>query len=262
MPIAGGNSDKGAKSKFRIRIDKSSMLPQFRTSGVDEFTFSEDAPENLTLSKAANYTEDNITGRSEPYLSYGYSLGTKINFTGKLVARGEPKDRNIPMEILGGGLGLTGRFVSGASQFIGIAGKTTSAGFNALYPGESKPNEIATITFQEVTQKVAWLEALTYPQYDAQGVAYPPPRVWLQYGANFNRRGLVTDVNFTFHGPWEVTSMLCMYVECNIGFIEINKSPKGYLDVRSITQPEFSPTPTTGFGVQSAIDNARSIAGL
>lgn len=257
--------DRKNRNRLKLIIDRTSMLPENRLE-IDELTFSEDAPSQVNISKGAHYHEDNVIGRSEPYLSYGYSMSTKVNFTGKLVALGQEKDRNIPMEFIGGALGLTGRFVGGAATYIGIGGSVISEAINQetinrLF-GQESSNETALTTFTEVTQKVAWLDALQNPQYDSQGKAYPPPRVWLKFGQNFKKRGVIDSVSFVLQGPWEVRTLLCMQVDCQISFIEVNTAPKSYRDVRNISGPELSEAPDTGFNGEDAIDNARSLAGL
>lgn len=245
---------------FRIVLDEQTLLPNNRSQGEASYLEFSELPEGLSFSKSANYREDAVLGRSEPYISYENSSPTRFTFTAKLVATGSPKDRSFYNGIIAGALGLTGRFVANTQQFIGIAG-TIASNVAGLSTG-ADTQEIVDTTFREVTQKVAWLEALTYPQIDDSGITYQPPMVNLMYGQNLLRHGVITNVNFVLRGPWEMQTLLCMVVECNIQFMEVNKVPKGYLNVRNITEPKVETLPTQGFTARKALDNVRSIAGL
>lgn len=241
---------------FRIVLDETTLLPNNRSVGAESFVEFSELPENLSFTKSANYNEDAVLGRSEPYQTYANSAATQFSFTAKLVATGSPKDQSLFAEVLAGALGLTGRFVSGASQFIGAAGNLLTG-----TPGIDTQKVVNT-TFQEVTRKVAWLEALLYPQYDDSGITYAPPMVNLMYGQNLLRHGVINNIQFTLRGPWEITTLLCMVVECQVRFTEVNKIPKGYLNVRNLNKPKPQIDPTSAFSVRKAIDNARSLSGL
>ncbi len=244
---------------FRIVLDEQTMLPNNRSVGAESFVEFAELPENLTFTKTAVYNEDAVLGRSEPYQTYSNSTPTTFTFAAKLVATGSPKDRGIFTEVLSGALGLTGRFVSGASQIIGNVGVAATI---KRFDQGTNAEEVVSATYQEVTRKVAWLEALLFPQYDDQGITYAPPMVNLMYGQNLLRHGVITNISFTLKGPWELTTLLCMVVECNIQFTEVNKIPKGYLNVRNIQPPKPQIDATTGFKPRKVIDNVRSIAGL
>lgn len=247
---------------FRIVLDEKTLLPNNRSSadgsilGAQSFVEFSELPETLSYSKSANYNEDAVLGRSEPYQTYANSAAATFNFTAKLVATGSPKDQKLVTALLSGALGLTGRFVSSTTQVVGIAGNIVSN-----TPGIDTQSVVDT-TFQEVTRKVAWLEALMYPQYDDQGITYAPPMVTLVYGQNFTRHGVITNINFTLKGPWETTTLLCMVVECVVQFTEVNKVPQGYLNVRNILKAKIQSDNTSGFRPRRVIDNVRSLSGL
>lgn len=254
--MASTTTTQTPKNVFRIVLDEQTLLPNNRSAGAESFVEFSELPENLSFTKSANYNEDPVLGRSEPYQTYANSSATRFNFTAKLVATGSPKDRGVFSEVIAGALGLTGRFVSGTSQFLGIAGNLLTGS-----PGVDT-EKVVTTTFQEVTRKVAWLESLLYPQYDDSGITYAPPMVNLMYGQNLLRHGVIDNINFVLQGPWEMTTLLCMVVECTVSFREVNKIPKGYLNVRNITRPEIQRDNAGGFTVRKAIDNARSLSGL
>lgn len=270
MPTTFNSTGTLPANVFRIILDSMTLLPNNRlASGQDDYVEFAEFPKDLTISKSANYSEDAILGRSEPYKVYQHSSGTRITFVARLVAMGTQKERGIEMEILGGALGLTGRFVGASMPFIGPAGNLASIALSggktakaALGMAEPSSEDVATTTFLEVTKKAAWLEALTYPQYDAQGRAYPPPMVWLVYGQNFNRHGIMRDITIQYEGPWEMSTLLCMVVSCTVRFEEVNSTPNGYTNVRNISRLSGAQISGGGFGARSAIDNVRSVAGL
>jgi hypothetical protein len=189
-----------------------------------------------------------------------------MTFSARLVATGSPKEQGLIMDIASGALGLTGRFVNSLAPWAGAAvaaaGKLGSSVYNAVAGNSDLEQEKIDITFQEVTRKVAWLEALMYPQYDDSGVSYPPPMVWLMYGQNLLRHGIIKDINFNLQGPWEMQTLLCMVIDCNVQFQEVNRAPKGYLDARNIKQPTKETVASGGINPRSVIDNVRSISGL
>jgi hypothetical protein len=256
------------KNTFRMTIDQSSMLPNNRLGEAarqeDYIEFAE-LPREFSLSKSANYQEDQVLGRSEPYVTYANSGPTRMTFSARLVATGTPAERGLAMDIAGGALGLTGRFVNNLAPWAGaavaVAGKLGNA-VSALFGDSDLDQEKINITFAEVTQKMAWLEALLHPQYDDSGISYPPPMLYLMYGQNLLRHGIVKDVTFSMGGPWEMQTLLCMVVDCNIQFQEVNKAPKGYLDARNIKQPVAQDVAAGGINARSVIDNVRSISGL
>lgn len=258
--MASTTTTQTPNNVFRIILDERTMLPNNRSVGAESFVEFSELPENLSFQKSANYHQDAVLGRSEPYQTYANSSATIFTFTARLVATGSLRDRGVLMEVIAGALGLTGRFVSGSSQVTGAAGNLTTAALGANKGISAE--EVVSATFQEVTRKVAWLEALLYPQYDDQGITYPPPMVNLMYGQNLLRHGVITNINFVLRGPWEMTTLLCMVVECNVVFTEVNKVPSGYLNVRNLLPPKPQIDTSSGFRPRKIIDNIRSLSGL
>lgn len=242
--ITGAVADRKNQRLFRIEIDSSTLIAENRTAGTQEggkggeeiLEFSE-LPENLTLNKSAYWNNEQIPGRGEPWKNYAATSPTRINFTAKLVAMGGTNDRKGLLDIAGTGLGLAGRFISPTQPFLGIAGNAISA---AADPGSVianflgiEPDDKIPITFDEVHRKIAFLESLLHPQIDNLGRSFPPPSVFLCYGENFRRRGVIMDVSFVYKGPWEINTLMCMQVECNIVFEEANAAPKSHNQVKN-----------------------------
>jgi hypothetical protein len=249
-------------SPFKIQIVQSTLLyaPDQGTGerqGLSTLVFPE-LPENLVLSKSATYNDEVVPGRTEPWKSYSSSEPTRVSFTVRFLAQGEPKSRGLPLAIAGGGLSLANRFgPEKARPFLGIAGNAIG-----LAASLGKQNDVLQVTFFEVHLKVAFLESLVYAQYDAFGRAYPPPKVQLIYGQNFDFTGVVRSVSFVYRGPWEIESLLCMLVEASIEFEESNPAPKGYLEVQSREVPRRTGKDPGLLSGQLAIDAARSAFGL
>jgi len=254
--MASAKSRSPGANKLVVMLDTKSVLPYSLNEGVATYQELTHLPD-VSLSASASYHDDNLLGRSEPFKSYSFSNPTQISFTGLIVVEGELKDRNIATELTAGALGLTGRFVSASAPFIGPAGKLISK----ILPKQAQES-IVKATFLEVTQKAAWFESLTKPQYDLQGYAYPPPHVLIFHGQNFKRRGVITNVHLTYKGPWEVSTLLSMLVEVTLTFQEDNLVPKGFLDVVNLKDPQKVSVEEQPFGAQAAIDNARSLVGL
>lgn len=251
-------------NRFTLLCDTSSVLPKdrFLMMGGVEFCGIPD----VQCQAGASWHEDNILGRSEPYRSFTFSTPTVFSFTGILVATGgKPLGQDLATSIAAGALGLTGRFIGQTQQFIGIAGKAFST-ISGLMNGESQEaveNERIATIFGEVSTKAAWLEALTKPQYDSMGWAYPPPHCYLKHGQNFNRRGVVTGLTLTYKGPWEVNTLLCMVIEAHVTFTQDSETPPSMVDVAAMKQPDrVAVEPTGKYTTQKAIDNARALAGL
>lgn len=258
---------------FYLQIEEESIITDTYGAGVrageDRLEFS-DIPVDVVVQKQANYVEEVIPGRSEPWVNYSHSQATVITFTGRLIAMGgetkfDPNKSEMPnvdtiSAGLGYGLGLGARFYSSTAPFLGVTGNAASLAVNQF---RQSPDIIGTI-YAEVHQKVAWLEALTHPQYDNQGRAFPPPIVWLRLGENFYRRGIIKNVNFSFHGPWEPNTLMSYYVDCNITFQELNITPKGYVDVRlrSLARPEIQKDSVWKNIGREALSMARSAFGI
>jgi hypothetical protein len=261
--MASASTNSPGTNTFSILLDPASVLPSTPNTLLQYIELS--SLPDPTVTSVSNWHEDNILGRSEPYRSYMYSSSNIVSFTGFLVAMGTPQDRDIALSVVGGALGLTGRFVGQAQPFIGPAGKIFSAAYNKLFGRSDKEIQeaVVTSTYNEVTRKARWLEALTKTQYDDQGWAYPAPHVFLQHGQNWKRRGIIQSVSITWKGPWEVSTLLCMVVEAAITFVEDNQTPKSFVEVATGAPPERTPLKDSEYtGVQKAIDNARSLSGL
>jgi hypothetical protein len=262
---AAASRSPGANT-FKITLDLDTLLPGTLFAGVSTGFEMAHIPE-VHVNASSVWHDDNILGRSEPFKSYAYSPNTQISFTGKLVVQGDMKSRNIPTEVLAGALGLTGRFVGSSAPFLGPAGNLASLAMRGqLFEKPSDVQErVVVAVFKEVTQVAAWFEALTKPQYDLMGYAYPPPHVRVQYGQNFTRRGVVGSVNLVYRGPWEVATLLCMEVEVGFTLLEDNKIPKGFLDAANMkteaVKRNYVDPNLYGTG-QAAIDNARALTGL
>jgi hypothetical protein len=243
-------------NKFRISLDERTVLPQDLLLLTPSVSFT-GLPE-VRLQSGASWHDDNIIGRSEPYRSYLYSTGTSISFTGVLIATGGivGKSKDIATAIAAGALGLTGRFIGQSAPFIGPAGKVFSLirnGIPSAAEQEALENErIGTIWF-EVAVQAAWLEALTKPQYDSMGWAYPPPHVWIQHGQNFLKRGLLTSSTITFKGPYEPNTLLSMHVEVEMTFVEDNEIPKSLTDVAGLKFPDRVAPGANEFTTQDAV---------
>jgi hypothetical protein len=252
-------------NKFSISLDKRSVLPSDLLLLRSSLSFT--GLPDVRLQSGAIWHEDNIIGRSEPYRSYLYSTGTTISFTGVLVATGGivGKNKDLATAIAAGALGLTGRFVGQSAPFIGAAGKVFSLirnGIPSAAEQEALENERIGTIYYEVTLQAAWLEALTKPQYDPMGWAYPPPHVWIQHGQNFLKRGLLTNSTITFKGPYEPNTLLSMHVEVDMTFVEDNEIPKSLTDVAWLKFPDRVAPGADKFTTQDAVDNARSLSGL
>jgi hypothetical protein len=198
-----------------------------------------DIPEDLTIYKQANYGEERIPGRSEPWIFYNDSECTIITFTGKLIATGDPKDRDLLMSLLGKGLGYTSRFVPSTAPYLGIAGNAVSM-VNNYFKGKEDP--IPTI-YASVIKKIYWLEALTYPQYNDVGEVYPPPLVRLNFGPTLVRQGVIKNLQVNVRAPWEVSTLMPYYAEARITFMEVNAKPKGFYEaITGMPQPTTKQT--------------------
>jgi len=264
--------DRATRRLFYIKLVPESIISQDWVLSIwDSIDFA-DVPEDMLIQKNAIYNEENIPGRSEPWLSYSHSAGTIINFTGKLVATGNNKELNWLESqgiTAGAALGLAARFFAPVAPFLGIAGNIYNLAKEA--PGMSvaarqkKIIEVIDTVYADVQKKVAWLEALCHAQYDSQGRAYPPPMCVIHFGENFERRGVIKMINFTYHPPWEVNTLMSYHVDCYITFQEVNVSPKSYAQVRRRQSPQYflQPEPSVSEMIgKEALSMARSGLGI
>ena len=237
-------NDRRGVANFRIEIDRQSLLQKNSINVSDNelvITFSE-LPENLTLQKSAIYNDEPIPGRSEPWKVYSYSGSTLIDFNAKLLAMGT--------EITPGALKrsalLAGQVGTQVANRLGIGGEfgVLNTWAPRLYRNiedlatDKSNSELNSVTFEEVHKKAAILESLVYPQYNEDGISFPPPLVWLNYGSNFRRRGIIKDVRLQYMKPWVPDTGLSMIIDCGVVMEEVNFTPKGYSQVRNFQRPE------------------------
>jgi hypothetical protein len=292
MPIPLPPTKRRAGEQFVVRIDPDSLVDgpdrvREAIHGIGDTASSlsialPEIPESVRLSKTANYNDDTVSGRSEPWKTYTSSAPTMIEFSWKFMAEGGSKELgvgDVANQLAGFGLGLVGRFVSGSAPFLGVAGNsvsTTIRSAQALASDQSVESvlgraifghdigDLSFPIFKEIHEKLAWMEALTYPQYDDQGRAYPPPVCWIQFGANFDRRVVVRTVSFDYKGPWEVNTLLCYLVEVSLVCEEVNRIPKGFNEARKASRPPGtvgSPFTPEKLG-KTALELARNTTGI
>ncbi len=236
-----GQYDKTANFLELVIVDRS-LLPSTLESLKDPrdrtIRFSE-LPSQLTMSKDANWVDERVPGRSEPWKVYSESGSTLIDFTAKLVATGVQAEglstlTNLAM--------VTGGQVANRFGVDGLLARVQTVG--GLMRDTVNPNrtiksvlnergeDAKAIVYAEVHQKVAAILALTFPQYDENNIAFPPPLVDLKYAGNFKARCVVKSVRFVYLPPWHHESGMSMNVECQLTLEEVNLVPKGFLDVR------------------------------
>lgn len=225
---------------FYMEILFESLLPEIRRSVKQEdliITFSE-IPDSVNIQKSAMYNDETIPGRSEPWKTYSSSSSTTIDFTAKLVATGMEKSPSI----ISRGVTLAGQVGNklGLGGEIGIASTYAPRIYRNLMSlsQDKKGAELTAAVFEEVHKKAAVLESLVFPQYNEDGIAFPPPLVNLRYGTAITRRGVIRDVRFRYTGPWDVNTGMPMSVEVSVTMEEVNRVPKGHMEVRNFQVPE------------------------
>ncbi len=262
------NDRRGLKS-FQISIVRPSLIARSAVFTGDEelsLEFSE-VPERVVVQKTASYVDEIIPGRSEPWKNYSHSNATVVSFTAKLVATGGGLNSSFASAGLSIAATAVQSFLAPITANVSFPQAQASTASPLVSAGLSVPGRLTSVSLipvimLEVHKRVDWLEALTYPQYDEMGRAFPPPLVHLSHGANFKKRGIIRDVQFTYLPPYEPITLLCMQVECSITFEEVNFTPKGYLDVRNRWDPlkgglnRFTPNK------QDLIGASRSALGL
>lgn len=223
---------------------------------VTTINFSE-IPDNILIQKRAVYNEDVIPGRTEPWLNYSHSEGTIVTFTAKLFAQGQKKEGWNSNGMLGGALGMGARFYSPSAPFLGIGGNVLS-----MLMGDDPVGPTSDI-FKEVHQKAALLQSLTYARYNAQGIAYPPLKVWLVINSVNIMYGVIKEVNLTHKGPYDTNSLMSYLIECYVVFQESNARPKGFADVLLNKAPTMGGTEFDWARAgKSALGTGRSIMGI
>jgi hypothetical protein len=233
-----GQIDKTANF-FELVVVPNSLTPSNQSSYKDEkdrtIRFSE-LPPQVTVQKDANYVDERVPGRSEPWKVYSDSNSTLIDFTAKIVATGEAVAR---IGALNAAVSVGGQ-VANRFGVDGLVGKVITVGgqlkdtinTNRILGIEEERMDKLQAAALDVRTRVAGLLALTYPQYDDNDVAYPPPLVDLRYAENFVFRGIVKSVRLVYLPPWEPESGMSMQVECQVTMEEVNLVPKSYTDVR------------------------------
>jgi hypothetical protein len=186
----------------------------------------------VNIGKSASYTDEQIAGRSEPWKVYNSSGSTMIDFAAKLMAMGESKSP-WPFKEAVSLAGQIGNRV-GLGGLLGVATTYAPRLYRNIMDlvGNNTGDEITSTTFTEVIKQAVALEALVYPQYNDDGIAFPPPMVYLKYGP-LTRRGIIRDVRFRLRPPWDVATGLPMLIECNVTMEEVNRVPKSFLQVRN-----------------------------
>ena len=235
--------DRPSMRQFYLVLDRQTVLPGSRVAGDDRLEFTE-LPEELSLTRSANYIDIDIVGRSEPLKSYANSPSTTFDFSVKFVAVGDPIAAGVGLSNLSkfSGAAVASGLAAVVSGVSGVLGSSAFENTAATLIADSGAGKAAALEF-EVHQKIRWLEALTYAQYDAQGRAFPPPAFYFIYGRNLERRCIMRSVTLVYKGPWDVTGLLCHVAEVSISAEEVNALPKSYQDVRNnVTKTKGGPS--------------------
>ena len=161
----------------------------------------------LSTSKSAEFAAVPILGRANPIHVYGSSSEKAWNLELKFFA-----------EDFGNGR---------AGDQVEFVFETGAAS------GIRKANEEVR---RQVTDKINWCEALTYPIYSLSGVSQGPPSVSFVFGDLLNTRCICTDVQVSYPGPWfiKADAMLGwpMYGIVNLTLKQIGGGSTSYRDVR------------------------------
>lgn len=140
-------------------------------------------PERITDSKAANYASKDIPGGSHPI--YTFVSGGERSLTFDAVFCNDDSGEGNPSGILGA-----------AAALFGLGG-----GSGSSIKNNSRKDVV------DINAAVNWLRAYTYPFYDGQGIAYPPPLAVLHLpgtgivsadGIKDSFVGIITTVSITY----------------------------------------------------------------
>jgi len=229
------------RTRFRISLEPESLIARNKYDARLFLAFPE-LPETMSIAKSVNYADEVIPGWSEPLVGWSSCAATTIDFTVKFVATGEntPKKKQVSPP---------GSFETTAAEDVGQGVLDALQNFPLAVPmvgqdgypyDNTQPlSDLSAVVIDEVLTKAEWLLALTHPQYDNSGKPFPPPIVWLEYGQNFRRRGVLKSVTLTLQGPWHPVTLLCQRIDAAVSFQEINRGPVGYSNVRrGIHYPE------------------------
>lgn len=164
-------------------------------------------PEEISDTKAANYAQIDVPGRSEPVFGY--------------ISSG-------PREF-----GLHLKFIAGIGQ-------TKFAAQNEEPVPNNNPLDDNTLA---VIVKTHWLQSLAYPDYSSSDYTLPPHKVLLSIGLLIKSECIVNSVNVMYKGPYD-SNLLPFIAEVDLSLYEVNQIPQGYSDVRlpkAIAQPISTP---------------------
>lgn len=172
-------------------------------------------PEEISDTKAANYAQIDVPGRSEPVFGYINSGPREIGLHLKFIA----------------GIGQT-KFAAPSSE-----GSIPDSGF-------LDDNTLAVI------YKTRWLQSLTYPDYSSSDYTLPPHKVLLSIGLLIKSECIVNSVNVIYKGPYD-GNLLPFIAEVDLSLYEVNQVPQGTSDIRlpkaiarPITTPLIAPSGT------------------
>ncbi len=234
-------TDRGAQLCYLETIPES-LLPGARASSFVRLAFS-GIPTDVSYSKSAHYINESVLGRSEPHKTYSYSGASTISFAGQLMVQGGPADDSWAKAVEAFAATQATRFISQFNpQAAGPAGLAGNV-FSALRNSEASDAERIQTILAEVHEKMAWLKASQYPQYDAAGRAYPPPLYRFRYGDNFGTTALtvvITSFSAKFNPPWDVYTLLCHGITVTLSMEERNERPLGYAEARARYGTAFS----------------------
>lgn len=185
-------------------LDGTSIIDVSTEGGKQNFIHFQSMPTEISDSKLANWTPTTILGRSEPIQGYSDSGPRTVSFSLEFAASVDQGDQSVPLV------------------------KLDEPGTNV----EFSPTNY-------VLEAVAWLQSLVYPDYDdtVSGLVKPPPVCVLIIGELIRMRCICKDVNVSWRGPWEPSSLTPMFATVALNFDEVNENrygegPWGYKQVR------------------------------
>lgn len=88
-----------------------------------------------------------------------------------------------------------------------------------------------TNAFEEVFQKVAWIQSLKYPEYRGKYMR-PPHRVSLIIGRFISLDGILKTADVTWRAPYDSETKFPMLAVVNLSIEEAVETPYGYERVR------------------------------
>jgi hypothetical protein len=165
-------------------------------------------PEEISDTKAANYAQIDVPGRSEPIFGY-------IN--------SGPREFSLHLKFIAG---------IGQTKF-------------AASTEDETPANVALITDSPVSVlvKTRWLQSLMYPDYSKADYTLPPHKVLLSVGLLIKSVCIVPSVNVTYKSPYD-QNLLPFIAEVDISLQEVNTIPFGFSDIRSFNNVNQQPITT------------------